>query len=386
MKSISVRLLLVISLHSFSLSLLAQKHFSLVVKLPPKINKEKVEVWLEDGKEDEKISTQPTAEGQLFLTGDYYSLYAAVTIQDTSANGFANTFFVQQKPAVITFHSSNSPDSPFKTFSLENVEDFREDRKKINDYCAAEIKKSTDYEIRYADKIFSDPDTAIRNYFFHVLEKDLMNKKLEYIVKNPNSYYSFYSLRTIAGHGILSADSLLAAFNGFPDMFKYSDEGNYLHASIYGRLLKHNSYPVDFTTTDLNKTKITLSEFKGEKCVLLHFWATWCTPCIQELPAIKEISNLFKSKKIQIISVALPSSNYSDYLATIKRYRMDWIQIYNDTELFNKYGNQPTPRICLIDKAGKLVYDKIGFDKNDSQLSELKAIISEQVKQTSYKK
>ena len=57
---------------------------------------------------------------------------------------------------------------------------------------------------------------------------------------------------------------------------------------------------------------------------------------------------------------------------------MEWIQIYNDMDLFNKYGNQPTPRLCLIDKSGKLIYDSNEDGQRDNlQLSRLKKVIAQ---------
>jgi thioredoxin-related protein len=95
---------------------------------------------------------------------------------------------------------------------------------------------------------------------------------------------------------------------------------------------------------------------------------------VKELPALKELNDEYKSKDLQIISVAYPSQKYSDYPAAIKKYHMDWINIYNDGDLINKYGNRATPRICLIDKNGKYIYDSIDFP-NDPELIELDKIL-----------
>jgi peroxiredoxin len=378
-KSIGFKFLLVWSLFFQSnISLIAQKHFNVIVNLPKVIDKEKVEFWLGNGKVVEKIKTHPTPMGQLILKGDYYSLYAAIELQyppEGSIKGFRNTFFVQEKPAVITFRQSDSLNYPFKNYSLENAIDFKEEKKELEEYSAHERKKAMDYEVKYQDIIFNGGDTAIRNYYFRVIMKTLGMKELEYIINNPNSYYSFYSFRTgVVGRGILPADSLLLAFNSFPDKFRYSDEGNYLHEFIIGLLsIKKGDSAIDFKAKDINKKNIQLFQFKSKKYVLLHFWATWCTPCMKELPALKEVSNYYKSKDLQIISIALKSSNYTE---TIKKYKMDWIHIYNNLDILNKYGNMPTPRICLIDKNGKLVYDKIGLGKNDDyQLKELRQIL-----------
>jgi thiol-disulfide isomerase/thioredoxin len=367
-----------------AISLFAQKHFNLTVKLPPGINVEKVEASLEDAKTANKIAVKSKAAHQLVLTGDYYSIYAAVRLvysPDPPIRTFANTFFIQEKPALIRFYPSDSAQYPFKNYSLANAWDFKKEKKQMEDYGVEERQRASDYEAQYGDRIFSSNDTAIRNQYFKVLMPALGRKKLEYIVNHPQSYYSFYIFRTdVARPNIASWDSLLLVFNSFPDEFKYSDEGNYVNAFLHGRLAKRKGDAIDFTARDINKKTITLSQFKSKKYVLLHFWATWCTPCMKELPGVKKISDQYKSKDLQIISIALQSAKYSDYPATIKKYQMDWIQIYNDRDLINRYGNQPAPRICLIDKAGKLIYDSIEFEGNDVQLSELHRILENTIK------
>ena len=89
---------------------------------------------------------------------------------------------------------------------------------------------------------------------------------------------------------------------------------------------------------------------------------------------IKEISNQYGQKDLQIISIALKSS-YGDFIEATKKYQMDWINIYNDVDLINKYGNYPVPRICTIDKTGKLIYDSLELKgKGDLQLIQLNQI------------
>jgi thiol-disulfide isomerase/thioredoxin len=375
MKNVTLKTLLFFVLQFLSFSLFAQKHFNFIVQLPQGINIEKVEAWLEDGKAVNKIIPQSKATNQLVLTGDYYSIYAAVNLQydaELPIRTFANTFFIQEKPARIKFYPSDSAEYPFKNYSLENAWGFKNEKKQMQDYTFTERQKALYYEAEYGDKIFGR-DTAIRNPYVK-LNNALKEKELQYIVSHLNSYYSFYSFKSdIATSRIVTPDSLLMVFNAFPDKFKYSDEGNFLNQFLHGnQLVRNKGNAIDFTTRDINKKKVTLSNLKGRKYVLLHFWATWCTPCMKEIPAIKQISDQYKSKDLQIISIALPSSKYSDYLSTISKLQMNWINVYNDDDLQNKYGRQPTPRLCLIDKTGKLVYDSIGVEKNDFQLNALK--------------
>jgi thiol-disulfide isomerase/thioredoxin len=375
--SVTLRLLFLASMHFLSVSLSAQKQFRLIVNIPQSIHPEKMEVWLNNGKGLNKIKPENVTKEQIILAGDYYSQYAAINLQyppDGSAKGFVKEFFVGEKLGTIKFATPRGRDAPFANYSLQNVLDFEQEKQQMDNYTAAERKKAMDFENQYGDALFSGNDTAIRNHYFKIVVPELGRKKLEYILAHPNSYYSFYIFRTaVAKPNIVSWDSLQRVFQAFPDKFKYSDEGNYLNAFLHSRQLSIGSDDaVDFTAKDIHKNNVSLSQFKGSKYVLLHFWATWCTPCMRELPALKQINDRYAEKGLQIISIAL-KSNDGDYEKAIKKYQLNWIHIYDDLDLINKYGNQPTPRICVIDKTGKLVYDTIGLgDNDDLQLTGLK--------------
>ena len=64
----------------------------------------------------------------------------------------------------------------------------------------------------------------------------------------------------------------------------------------------------NFTLMDKNNKQVSLSDFKG-KYVLLDFWATWCRPCIAEIPNLKKIKKDFGGEKFEIISVCIDRDN-----------------------------------------------------------------------------
>lgn len=65
-----------------------------------------------------------------------------------------------------------------------------------------------------------------------------------------------------------------------------------------------NSKALDFTLSDLQGKKFSLSSFKGN-VILLNFWATWCPPCRYEIPILDKIQKEYKDKKFKIIAVSL---------------------------------------------------------------------------------
>src|SRR5580693_633128 len=70
----------------------------------------------------------------------------------------------------------------------------------------------------------------------------------------------------------------------------------------------------DFTVRDSEHT-VTLSQFKGQ-VVVLNFWATWCPPCVEEMPSLVQMQQVMKSKGITVLAVSLDADegNYRRFL------------------------------------------------------------------------
>ena len=73
----------------------------------------------------------------------------------------------------------------------------------------------------------------------------------------------------------------------------------------------------DFTVTDINGKKHTLSEYRG-KNVLLNFWATWCPPCIIEIPHLVELRNTYGENKLAILAISY--IDFRNKPETIKKF------------------------------------------------------------------
>ena len=94
----------------------------------------------------------------------------------------------------------------------------------------------------------------------------------------------------------------------------------------------------------------SLSALKG-KVVVLEFWATWCAPCVAEIPHLNQLSEEFRDKQVQFISV---TDEGEDVIAPfLKRQEMkSWIGLDTDRSAFEAYGVKGIPRTFLIDQKG----------------------------------
>jgi thiol-disulfide isomerase/thioredoxin len=60
---------------------------------------------------------------------------------------------------------------------------------------------------------------------------------------------------------------------------------------------------IPFSTTTLSGDKFTVEDFKKNKLTVVNFWATWCDPCVEELPALEKLNTLFSDKNVAIVGV-----------------------------------------------------------------------------------
>ncbi len=109
-----------------------------------------------------------------------------------------------------------------------------------------------------------------------------------------------------------------------------------------------------FTLKTLHGGEINLEDLKG-KTVLLHFWATWCKPCIKEMPTMEKFYNTFKDKKFEILAVSIDRGNVKGVESFVKMTGMTFpVLLDQDQTVRKKYFINGLPTSYLIDDKGKM--------------------------------
>ncbi len=107
----------------------------------------------------------------------------------------------------------------------------------------------------------------------------------------------------------------------------------------------------DFRVMDTRGEELTLEQYRGQ-VVLLDFWATWCGPCIAEMPNVKLAYAKHRNRKFQIIGISLDSS-IAPLEAYIQRERIEWRQYLDSTgKISGLYNVRAIPSTFLIDGTG----------------------------------
>ena len=115
--------------------------------------------------------------------------------------------------------------------------------------------------------------------------------------------------------------------------------------------------PVKISFEAVDGRKVDMTKLKG-KVVLIDFWATWCGPCVAELPNVKKTYAKYNKKGFEIIGISL-DSNKIKLTNFVEDNDMPWPQQFDGKGWKNKYavefGIQGIPAMWLIDKKGDLV-------------------------------
>lgn len=112
----------------------------------------------------------------------------------------------------------------------------------------------------------------------------------------------------------------------------------------------------DFTLKDINGETVSLPDFRG-KVVLLDFWATWCGPCIHELPNLKALYDKHKDNSAFALIGISSDVNDETVVKFVANNEMPWIHIRETKEMQAKYNVIGIPHYTVIDKNG-LIHDE----------------------------
>jgi peroxiredoxin len=133
----------------------------------------------------------------------------------------------------------------------------------------------------------------------------------------------------------------------------------------------------EFTIRDSDRT-VTLSQLRG-KIVVLNFWATWCLPCIKEMPSLVDLQKKFPATDVTVLAVSL-DDDPSDYHQFLKAYNVDLLTVREGGQktetgviapISNKYGTFKVPETYIIDRNGVIRRKFIGgVDWNQQEIVE----------------
>lgn len=142
------------------------------------------------------------------------------------------------------------------------------------------------------------------------------------------------------------------------------------------RLEKGRPAP-DFELKNMQGESISLDDFKGN-VVYLDFWASWCRPCIEEMPAFKKLQEDFAASNIKFVSIGIESKKES-LEKLIQAQGLEGIHLFDpaqEEDLKKRYNVEGIPRYVLIDSDGKMIEKKAKRPSDPTLKTQLKELLN----------
>jgi len=347
----------------------------------------------------EIADTAKIINGKFLMKGYIDGLTAAELCFDDQNVVISARIYLE--PTTMKLHINKNQPYTYQLSGTKVEKENKELRKELASYEPVYYEKLEDISNLIEQIKTRNDDTLIRDNLFSLMdqEKDSlriivlsMNKiRLDFISEHPTYQIVSDLLYLLARQEYIPIDSLKSIYNNLPEQSKASLLGKLANKQIEYQeskdKRKRNSLvgcmAPDFTRKSFSGKTIQLSEFKNKNVILLDFWASWCSPCLKEIPTVKNLYDKYKGRGLRIIGVSLDTDS-SRWINAIGKHKLDrWPQILNNQNeaianedvLFNLYNiENGIPYFILIDKQGKIAARWEYLDKE--QLIELDSIVS----------
>lgn len=260
----------------------------------------------------------------------------------------------------------------------------------ITDPYSGEGKKFAELQKKYFEaKAIGDEDVmetveaeAIK------VESSINNKLKNWISKNPDSGVCGYILTVYFSKDKKFVDSVYERLGEHAKnsriLQRYKNPGKVDPALVSLKAgegtapenngkVKQGTPAPNFEIPDVAGNIVKLSDFKG-KYVFIDFWASWCSPCIVQVPHMKEINEKYKSKNFVFIGVSLDSKKQG-WEKAIEKHGLNWLNVSNlkgwAEPVAVLYGVGAIPANVLIDPNGNVVANDLGSEALIKKLDEL---------------
>jgi thiol-disulfide isomerase/thioredoxin len=127
---------------------------------------------------------------------------------------------------------------------------------------------------------------------------------------------------------------------------------------------------------DQHGESFDLAQWHGT-VVVVTFWASWCPPCLKELPVLEALQKQVPQAELRVVGVNIEDA--SDYRRILKHLGQSELTFTNDRRgrIRDRYGVGPIPHLYLIDHEGKVAFEHVGYtpDQLDGFVEEINELL-----------
>ena len=331
-------------------------------------------VWYERELESVVVDEKFIFEGELNATTNAYLLFENMDEVD---------LFIEPRRMTISLERGRPYDYSMRGLSVWPQQ--KECREFLGDMPRLIYEKSRDvqtlneewmkaYEMKSesADSLMQEFYSVVRDY--KTLAAKELDLRLEFIKSHPENAISPYLLYGVAGAQHADVSTILSIYESLSEQNKNSILGRMAKRRIdiisvdTGGAVGDNAF--DFSRCDVDGKSVQMAEVLADgEYLLLDFWASWCQPCLQQIPNVRRAYEKYHPKGLNIIGVSSDEDEQA-WRAAIEKYNLSsYPQVLSvsptagdDRLLFEEFENiadryevDAIPCFILIDSAGEIV-------------------------------
>ena len=341
---------------------------------------------LKNNEWQEIADTTKIINGKFVFEGKIDDLTAGELVFDNPNSNVKFDTRIYMEPTKMKLHIDKNQ---LYTYSLSGTKVEKENLELRKEIISDE-KKSDDY-LKCIDNLIEQinlnyDNIPVRDSLIDILTQSRAEYKagykedkkyLEFIQKH-NNYKIVPDLLYLLSRtdSIPFLDTLKSIYNNIPEQSRNSLMGKlaYLQIEYQEQQLAQikdtavGNISPNFTKKDVYGNIINLSDYRNKDFVLLDFWASWCMPCLEAIPKIKDLFSKYGKKELVFISISLDTDSVK-WTEAIQKYQLDeWTQTmdvvkrnnnpdsnFNQDNLYNIYNVKTIPNYLLINKNGVII-------------------------------
>lgn len=289
-------------------------------------------------------------------------LYGLLTIQEQ--NGDNLSFLVNDKAAVLKLSLNNK-----KVLEVIEAKNLVKPFDKTKNITFAAYLAAIENESSLLNELFSkhtyvsvNKSDSLKSIQNHLLK--LINvKKMKVFGKYPNNYFSFLMIKNLIESTLVHdpdphylKELITFLTNSFPKKFINTPETEHLLKTIDYKVaaLSNQNNIRDWIFIADNYNDFKLNDLTSEY-ILIDFWATWCPPCMQQLPEIDEMSKNYPISKLQIIGINV-DRKYAAFKQATLNLSQNWIHVFDEKSHITRFFDVKSfPTTILLDKERNII-------------------------------
>ena len=336
--------------------------------------------------EDNQYNGKKVYLQQLNDTRNGFINIDSTTIKD---NRFVFTKAVQDNEPALRFVSTEEPVNYAPAFFLAETGEINLSIGKLNKIegtprnnrfqMFSNLQDSLNKQIEavvqtYSKKLQTSENQAKMMQEGQAIMKELQESRYSFAKENINNDLGEFI--ALSSFEVLTPNQVLELMALMRPEFRNSDLGQQVTSYYEAQNLKvAGGIYKDIKLKDALGNDIALSDYVGKnKVVLIDFWASWCGPCIKEMPYVVDAYKQYKDKGFEIVGISM-DEDQGRWLGTIDRLGMTWPQMSDlkgwKSAAAKLYGIDSIPYTLLLDEDGKIIDSNLRGTQLLNKLQEL---------------